>query len=350
MSRSPDKQNSDRDGKPEWSIGVADVAADQLPESPFYLERVLRTLNHRLCNEHLDLRTTPHEHIIDFVSNRFDDMYEGIIAVDKEERAQELAFQAMESKDPAVAEKLVEKALALDADCLDALTVQAFLTCDLAMDLIEQLTRIKAIGRRNLGDDFFIDPANSSWLLIEARPYLRIIKQLAEVLWETGQRLRAVEQYETLLELDPEDHLVYTHLLLACYLSLGEVGRTWELLEEYDDPADVIWQWGWVLTRFLADDIEGAGEALVQAHDLNPGVLDYLSGAEPIPDDIEPFFRSGGCSEAVVCAQVLADAWATNPSAMLWLLEMEGVVAGGEKASDKGDQIDKIDGDAETVH
>ncbi len=344
MSMSQEKPDSGVAGQLEWSPRPLAVDAGNLPASPLVMERLLRLVRHEQGAEHLSVDDEGGVQIEDLDSAELDALRLSILNDDPRELAQELAFQAMECGDPDQATQFVAQALATDPHCVDALTTRAFLSCETAAELIRQLNHAATVGERNLGEDFFDEFLGDFWPMVEARPYLRTIKQLAEVLWGSGQRLDAVEHFENLLDLDPDDHLGHTRLLLASYLTMGEVGRSWELLEEYDDPDEAIWQWGWVLVRFLAGEVDAAARILERARALNPFVERYLTGAASTPDEVEPYFTRGEESEAVACAQILGEAWAVNTPALFWLLE---TVTDAEESDDDDGSNDL---ESDTIH
>jgi len=211
------------------------------------------------------------------------------------ELAQELAFQALESEDPDRALQLVDGALQLNACCVDALVLRAFLSAEDGAELVDQLGRAAAVGETDLGEEFFSEYMGDFWTLVEARPYLRTLRQLAEVLWDQGRRLDAVAQFEELLDLDPDDHQGNALALLACYLCLGEVGRGLDLLDEYCDPDDATWQWGTALAHYLAGNYRRAERQLSLAKTLNPHVTTFLCGDRDVPEvfSLRPDSRGG---------------------------------------------------------
>lgn len=71
------------------------------------------------------------------------------------EQAQELAFSAMDAQSEQEARELVQRALALDADCVDALVLKGDLEATTAREAIAALKKAVAAGERSLGAEFF---------------------------------------------------------------------------------------------------------------------------------------------------------------------------------------------------
>jgi len=291
------------------------------PESPFLVERLLRQAWREGDGEG-DYASEDEfrEAVIGTVGNDLQERRTAVLQEDPLELAQELAFRAYESGEGDEALEHVERALQLDAENCDALTVKAFLTCEDMGKLIAELDHAVGCGENRLGEKFADDSAGDFWALVQARPYLRTVKQLAEVLWTVGRRFDAVGLYEDLLELDPDDHQGNAALLLGYYLAMGEIQRAWDVVEQQDDGGTVM-SWAWVLLLVLTNDEGAAREALTQAMEANPYVAPWLLGiGEPETEPpTDQFIVPGSEDEAHVCVDILAEAWLREPDAQWWL-------------------------------
>ncbi len=239
---------------------------------------------------------------------------------DPSELAQEFAFEAYEATSEEAALELADKALLVDPDCVDALTIRAFITSEDAGELVAALEHAASCGEKELGEDFFAEFMGDFWPMVEARPYMRTIKQLAEVLWDVGRRFDAVAHYENLIDLDPADHMGNSTLLLGYYLSMGEIQRSWDLLEEYNDDSEAVSNWAWVLLFLMVGDEDAARDALEHAMEANPHVAMLLvgMGAEP-EEELPPMPVPGSEREAFLCLDILGDAWERGGAAQWWL-------------------------------
>ena len=291
------------------------------PESPFLVERLLRQAWRESDGEgeyasEEEFRAA----VLDTAGDDLQERRNAALKDDPIELAQELAFRAYEAAEGEEALEHAERALQLDPGNCDARCVKSFLVCEDMGALIAELDAAVAEGERRLGPDFFVEAAGDFWSLVQARPYLRTVKQLAEVLWTVGRRFDAVAHYEDLLELDPEDDLGNAVLLLGYYLSMGEIQRAWDVVEEHDDGGAVM-SWSWVLLLVLVDDEDAARDALTQAMEANPYVAPWLLGiGEPdVEPSTEPFIQPGSEDEAHVCVDILAEAWLREPDAQWWL-------------------------------
>ncbi len=291
------------------------------PESPFLVERLMRQARLEMDEEG---EYASEEDFRDAVVGTLDaDLQERRVAAlenNPTELAQELAYRSYEADDSDAALESAERALQLDPENCDALTVRAFLTCEDMGELIHQLEHAATCGENRLGEEFFAEFMGDFWPMVEARPYMRTIKQLAEVLWSVGRRLDAVAHYENLMDLDPDDHMGNAALLLGNYLAIGEIQRSWDLLEDNDDGGAVM-SWAWVLLLVLTEDEEAARDSLIQAMEANPYVAPWLVGfGEPeVERSVDPWVAPGSEDEAHICVDILGEAWLRVPDAQWWL-------------------------------
>jgi tetratricopeptide (TPR) repeat protein len=319
---------------------MSNIPAQPLPESPFLVERLMREARRTMEDEDFTSEEHFRESMDQFIEDGLADRRVKSLKDDPVELAQELAFEAYESEGEEPALELVDRALKLDPDCEDALTIRAFITCEDAGELIAALEHAATCGENRLGEEFFAEFMGDFWPMVEARPYMRTIKQLAEVLWNVGRRLDAIAHYENLLDLDPADHMGNSTLLLGYYLAMGEIQRSWDLLEEYDDEQSAVFNWAWVLLLLMTGDEDAARDSLDHAMAANPYVAPLLLGMGQ-EDDADPpsHFELGSEGEARLCSQILGESWECVGQAQWWLyntLVDQGLIEVEEEDEDAG--------------
>jgi len=240
---------------------------------------------------------------------------------DARHEAQELAFDAMEAESEAEARKLAKRALRKDPDCVDALVVLAGIESDSPKKMIEALQNAVAAGERSLGAEFFKENKGHFWGLLDTRPYMRALEQLAALLRAEGINLDAIKHYEKMLVLNPNDNQGVRDPLLGLYLALGSLDEAGKLLHTYKDDASANFAWGRVLERFLSGDLRGAAAALKKARETNSFVELYLSGPKNFPGEMPDMYSPGSEEEAILCLDNMALAWGNFKPAILWLME-----------------------------
>lgn len=236
------------------------------------------------------------------------------------ERAQELIYDAFDARDARKRVKLAEKALHITEDCADAYVLLAEETAEdveEAKDLYEAGTRA---GERALGEETFAEDAGHFWGILETRPYMRAREGLAHCLWETGHREEAIEHYQRMLELNPEDNQGIRYELAGCLLNLDRDERLGELLQSYEEEASAFWVYTRALWAFRqGGDSEEATAVLEEAVQTNPHVAQYLLGWKGFPEALEELMDYGEEGEAVTYFVKYLASWLRTPGVVEWL-------------------------------
>jgi tetratricopeptide (TPR) repeat protein len=235
--------------------------------------------------------------------------------------AQELAFNAMQVESEAEALKLAKRALRKDPDCVDALVVLGGIESDSPRKMIEALQKAVAAGERSLGAHFIQENKGHFWGLIETRPYMRALEQLAALSRAEGLNLDAIKQYEKILALNPNDNQGVRDPLLGLYLATDNLQGARKLLKDYQEDSMANFAWGRVLERFLSADLPGAAAALKIARKGNRFVELYLSGQKGLPKQLPEMYSMGSDEEAVILLDNMSFAWAEHKEAVFWLME-----------------------------
>jgi tetratricopeptide (TPR) repeat protein len=241
---------------------------------------------------------------------------------DAKDEAQQIAFDAMEAKSETEARKLAKRALRLDTDCVDALVVMTELDAHIQRERIEGLQKAVVAGERSLGEKFIHENKGHFWLLIETRPYMRAMAQLAEALSGEGISLDAIKIYEKMLELNPNDNQGVRDPLLGLYIAIGDLKGAGRLLKKYKKEATAYFEWARVLERFLAGDRDGASKVLKVARKANRHVEFYLTQKRPLPKELPETYSPGSEEEAVLVLSYLSGALVAQQEACFWLLDL----------------------------
>ncbi len=237
------------------------------------------------------------------------------------DKAQEVAFQAMEARTSKRRIALARKALAISPLCADALVVLAQEEKDPAAAL-PLLREAVAAGEQALGPETFERDAGHFWGLLETRPYMRARHFLAMALREAGEDEEAIGHYRDMLRLNPNDNQGVRDLLMDALLELGRDDEAGALLKRYEKDGSAAWAWSRTLLAFRRHgDSTIARKALAKAMQNNPHVPPYLLGRKPMPKTLPPYYQPGEASEAVSYLEGGAKAWRAAPGALAWLAE-----------------------------
>lgn len=234
------------------------------------------------------------------------------------ERAQELAYEAMEAEGR-LQIKLARQALAVSPDCADAWVVlgDAASTPEAARECYE---RGVAAGERAIGAEAFAELTGQFWGHLETRPYMRARLALADVLTSLGQEDEALGHFRELLRLNPNDNQGVRDLLMTALLNLGRNDEALALIEAYPDDIGAFASYAHLLVRYrLEGESPGAREALDAAVAANAHVVSYLLKPDSMPFRRPSQYTLGSREEAVIVAEDLGPAYAATPSVLEWL-------------------------------
>lgn len=238
------------------------------------------------------------------------------------ERAQDVMYRAWTASGPRRVE-LAKEALAISADCTDALVLLAQESATSLSEARELLEKAVQIGEKLASQAAHDMQSRDSWWLDEARPYLRAKSTLAGTLWSMGERPRAIQLLNEVLIHEPPDWHA-ARFQLANWLLLEnrdeEVGL---LLDRYHNDEEAAWVFTRALWLFRRDREVGAYRALRRAFEVNGHVCGYLSGAQQLPQQMPAQVEPGEDSEAVEYAVLGRETWQQTPGALEWLDELD---------------------------
>jgi tetratricopeptide (TPR) repeat protein len=213
---------------------------------------------------------------------------------------------------------LAREALGIWPDCADAYNLLARRAPD-----PESAARLFALGvaagERALGPVAFAEAAGHFWGVLETRPYMRARQGLAESLVEMKCPAEAVEHFEAMLRLNPDDNQGIRHSLVNVLISLDRDAEAWELLGRYPDDRLALLEYPRALLRFRreGDSLE-ARRALKRALQSNRFVPGLLLRTRDLPPP-NPYFSPGREEEAALYHVLAWETWTGTAGALGWL-------------------------------
>lgn len=245
-------------------------------------------------------------------------------------RAEAILHKAFEAGESAEVVALAREALAVWPDCADAYVLLA----EQARGPKEALGLYSegvAAGERDLGEAAFRTAAGRFWGWLPTRPYMRAKFGLAQALWVLGRRDEAVEQYQDMLRLNPDDNQGVRYSLAACLLETGRDAELGDLLTQYDEDGSASWAYSAALLAFRREgDTPQTRKLLTAARKANKFVPDFLTGRETLPSRMPETVGHGDRDEAVDYAVGFLNGWRGTPGAVAWLRK-----SGGRKKTDR---------------
>ena len=241
----------------------------------------------------------------------------GTSAVDQ---AQQIMYDAWEATTRQRRVALAKRAIEISADCADAYVLLAEETAKSRDEALDLYRRGVEAGGRALGKTAFKEDVGHFWGLLETRPYMRARAGLAQSLWAAGNREEAVEHYQDMLRLNPNDNQGIRDLLMPCLIELGRDADAENLFRQYKEDGMAVWMYSRALLDFRKKGNSlAATKSLKAALEENRHVPAYLLGRKKMPRHLPDYYGFGDENEAVVFAHGNRSAWEATRGALEWL-------------------------------
>ena len=237
------------------------------------------------------------------------------------EKAQDLCYQAFECLGRRRV-ALARQALAICPDCADAYAILAERTGD-PEEVIRFYREAAAAGERALGSGRFKSDA-PFWADVSTRPYMRAVQGLADTCARRGRIDEAIDLYQRLLRLNPNDNQGVREPLAGLLLGTGDDAALEALLDKHAGECEVTLLYARALLLFRkggkrAGSLKALRRALAENRHV-PAILLDRGTLPPLPDR----YALGSKEEALGTAHEIAGAWRDTPGALDWLKKQAG--------------------------
>jgi len=239
-----------------------------------------------------------------------------------QEKAQDLVYEAFQLT-PAKAKKNIEKALALDANCIEAYEFLASRQ-KTPEKIIEMLDQGIAIGREMFGGKFLKKNKGKFWGIHETRPFMRCLFQKADIFVVIGKIAEGVEIMEEMLKLNDGDNQGVRFSLLSALIVLNEPDkfRKYNKMVADDNVSASVFYSRALFAYKTEGDSANARKLLEKAFEKNPNVVQKLLD---ILDENYKFknvehYSLGSPEEAIVYWNYAIFTWKRIEGAIEWLL------------------------------
>ena len=246
-----------------------------------------------------------------------------------ERAAQELIYDAWETRNKKTRISLAKKALIIFPDCADAYNILAEDAAKTLEESKEYYHKGMEAGRRALGEKIFEEDSGMFWGLLETRPYMRSRAGLMQCLWEEGNHDEAIDHALELLRLNQNDNQGIRYILIAYLANMERYGELEHFMKSGGYTNDGAAEW--IYTRALLSfakkgDNKASRLELKKALEVNAHVPNYLTGRKPIPRTLPDRITWGGEDEAFCYASGNIGAWEKVSGALAWLKDQAFVL------------------------
>ena len=204
------------------------------------------------------------------------------------DQAYDLFDQAMEQENAQEAKKLLQQAIELNPDLLDAKTELVSLQYDDPIDRIHQWTNLLNEEKEKLKANGYFEEENQGefWMIFETRPYMRTLYTLARQYLDMHSYTMAIGILQDLIELDENDHLGARFDLAGCYMMMEDAEDLDHLIDLYDASENVAMLFFEAITAYRVGNYHQARKYILELDDKIPEFENFVSG-DLEEDDID---------------------------------------------------------------
>jgi len=244
---------------------------------------------------------------------------------DKKGRSQDLVYEAYEQP-VSKAKKLIKQALELDPNNADAYNYLASIAKDIDKAIKYYEKAIKA-GEKTLGKKFFKEEKGYFWGMLETRPYMRAKAGLADCLYAKNEIDKAIEIYEEMLELNPNDNQGIRYLLSTLLLEKDDLTKFELFINNNEEENCAIWNFNNALYSFKKfGKNTKTDKILLNAHKNNEFVIDYMLGIKELPKVPPQYIGRGDENEAIAYVFDSWKLWKNTKEALFSLSRTAGAI------------------------
>ncbi|MCL2295130.1 MAG: hypothetical protein FWC36_09750 [Spirochaetes bacterium] len=239
--------------------------------------------------------------------------------------AQELVYDAWDELNDKKRIALAKKALSISPYCIDAYVIIAE-SSKSKEECLKLYSQAIELGKKALGKEFFKENKGYFWGILETRPFMRAMAGLADIFWALGDRKKAIETYQEMLLLNPNDNQGIRYILINWLISENELEPAEKILTDYPENSAFM-LYSKTLLHFKKNDKVKAKNALKKGIIANPHVAEFLLNPKKkyVPElQAEKMFGGyspGRASEADAYRYMAGEVWQNVSGALKWLSE-----------------------------
>jgi tetratricopeptide (TPR) repeat protein len=237
----------------------------------------------------------------DVLAKRFenDPAYKADILLEKAERTDNIKKKT----------DLINEALQIDTANCDAYNMLAELEKDNSEEQKNIYKKAVELFKKAKGQEYFDNMKGGFWDAPETRPFMRSLNCYADCLRHTGKIKEAIEQYNYLLELNPNDNQGVRYDLINCLFQIGDLQNAERLLDKYKEHIGFF-----IFDRLILEILKRSRPEILeklytQADKANKYVFSYLLGKRQLPKakTLPSTYSFGSEEEAIIYAYIFRE-------------------------------------------
>ena len=231
---------------------------------------------------------------------------------DEDEAAFNEQFTNQQHNDDFAAGKMIDDEMIeqLMETILSDFTPSAFEPIEALLELFEGF----------ITDQYIAQNQGHFWLIHETRPYMILRAHRAQINALQGNIQFAIDELETLWQLNPMDNQANRHWLMNCYIIKGQWQKLDAFLADFDSE-ELHATASRALSEFYKNgDSKQAKQYKKQLKQLNKHFIKILTGQEKLKADGFEFYNLGSKEEVALYLHSLGkQAWIATEGSLFWL-------------------------------
>lgn len=201
---------------------------------------------------------------------------------------------AMDAEDVKVARKNAQKALTIDPYCTDAELLLIDLMDITPEEVKKRFEKLIEKTEKHLEEEGYFDEENIGefYMILETRPYIRILGAYMDVLIGMGKFKAAIRTGVKMIRLNKNDNLGVRYDLIALHAFMEDLKSAEELFEAYGCEESTSMLLPLVLLYYKVDDYTKARKYLKRLVKINPdfkkALMEELT-EEELDEKLTPF-------------------------------------------------------------
>lgn len=219
--------------------------------------------------------------------------------------------------------QLCRQALALSNDCVEAHMGLYSYEALSPEDKIARIRQAISAAERVITERGFRELKDNLWETRTSRGYLIALEDLADTLIEQGERNEAIELYQQILDLNPDDN---QNICLWLPPLLLDAERYLDLARFFKKENTKYCIWLLFTKALFLFKTSGrslrSSEAMEEALQYNPHVIEFLAGLRELPEEQPLTYAIGDEDEAAAYVLAYGEQWLDTDGALEWMADV----------------------------
>jgi len=188
-------------------------------------------------------------------------------------------------------------------------------------DAVKYMKKAIAEAKKKISSYLFEDLKGQLWLEHDARPYMSLRKELADLYCIGGEYDKSIKELWDLIELNTNDNQGNRFDLATLLLQNKRFKDFEKLMDMFEDDTSTFMIYSKALYAYKKEDILSAKRYIKEAFESNEYVPQIFMGLAN-PKKVEGFgYTVGGQDEATLYVNSSVDAWEMFNGALFWLVD-----------------------------